>query len=544
MKLTFFLNKETKAPLFIISLMSGISGVMNGLVLMLINVAADNVDDKETTFFLFIGLMAVFLIYIYTLRYALVQALTAVGDALEKVKIRISNKVRHTGLRFIEEHKGIGTYSALIQDTSMISEGVVQSVYSLQSSLMLLIVGLYLTAISPVAFFAILILIACAMPVYLAEFRKATDEMQASSQKEGEFLSYFNSILDGFKELKLNQRENDDVFAQLRTISNEMQDIAAKSNISFIFNMIFSSSILYVVLLVTVFIVPTYTPTHSDVIHSITSTIIFIMGPLVMLATGIPVFAKTDDSINRLYELEKQLDAANLASSYGDAANHYPAFTHFKTLAMQDVLFHYRDQAGQSLFTSGPHTFTLYQGELLFIVGGNGSGKSTFLKLLTGLYQPEEGYLYIDDEIVEPMQYLAYRELYSIVFTDFHLFDRVYGLPDLKDAQVNEWLKEMKLEKKTRFQNHQFTNMNLSTGQKKRLAFIVAVLRNHPICIFDELAADQDPQFRQYFYEKVLQDLKAAGRTVIVVSHDEQYFHCADRVLKLDEGKIQFSDYG
>jgi putative ATP-binding cassette transporter len=543
MKLAYFLNKETQAPLLLISTMSGISGIMNGMILMLINVAADNVDDKETTFFLLIGLIAVFVIYIYTLRYALIQALTAIGDALEKVKIRVSNKVRHTGLRFIEEHKGIGAYSALIQDTSMISEGVVQSVYSLQSSLMLLVIGLYLTAISPVAFFAILILIAFAMPIYLAEFRRTADEMQASSQKEGQFLSYFNSILEGFKELKLNQRENDDVFAQLCAISDEMQAIAAKSNISFIFNMIFSSSILYVVLLVTVFIVPTYTPTHSDVIHSITSTIIFIMGPLVMLATGIPVFAKTDDSINRLYELEKKLDAANLASSYGNEANHYPAFTQFKILAMQEVLFHYRDQAGQSLFTSGPHTFSLQQGELLFIVGGNGSGKSTFLKLLTGLYQPEEGSLYIDGEMIEAMQYLAYRELFSIVFTDFHLFDRVYGLPDLKDSEVNAWLKEMKLEKKTRFHNHQFTNMNLSTGQKKRLAFIVAVLRNHPICIFDELAADQDPQFRQYFYEKVLQDLKAQGRTVIVVSHDEQYFHCADRVLKLDEGKIQTSNH-
>lgn len=540
MKIARFLNNETKAPGLLVISMAGVSGIMNGMILMLINVAADNVNDKETTLFLLIGLVAVFLIYVFALHYALVQALTAVGDALEKVQIRISNKVRHTGLRFIEEHKAIGTYSALVQDTNMIAEGVVQSVYSIQSALMLLVTGLYLTTISPVAFFAVFILTAFAMPVYLDKFRKTAEEMQKSSQKEGQFLSYFNSILQGFKELKLNQRENDDVYAQLRSISDEMQDIAAKSNMSFIFDMIFSSSILYVLLLVTVFVVPSFTPTHSDVIHSITSSIIFIMGPLVMLATGIPVFAKTDDSINRLYELEEKLDKANLACAH--ESNDYPAFTKFQTLEMQDVLFHYRDQAGQSLFTSGPHTFTLQQGELLFIVGGNGSGKSTFLKLLTGLYHPEQGYLYIDGEIVEAMQYLAYRELFSIVFTDFHLFDQVYGLPDIDEAKVNYWLKEMKLEKKTRFHDYKFTNMNLSTGQRKRLAFIVAVLRKHPICIFDELAADQDPQFRQYFYEKVLHDLKAQGRTVIVVSHDEQYFHCADRVLKLDDGKIKASD--
>jgi len=536
MKLVSFLNKETKAPGLIIVTMAGLSGIANGIILMVINIAADNVTDKQTVLYLLVFLLIAFLVYVFTLNYALTQALIAVGDALQKVKIRVSDKVRLTGLRFIEENRGIGAYSALIQDTNMIAEGVVQSVYSIQSSLMLSVTGLYLTAMSPAAFVAIAALVICVMPVYSKKFNKTADEMKKSSQKEADFLSYFNSILQGFKELKLNQRENDDLFAQLSRVAVEMQDITTKSNMSFIFDMIFSSSILYVLLLVTVFIVPEFVPTHSDVIHSITSSIIFIMGPLVMLATGIPVFAKTEDSISRLYELEAKIDAANLASSH--AVNDYPAFTQFKTLAMKDVLFHYQDKAGQILFTSGPHTFNLHQGELLFIVGGNGSGKSTFLKLLTGLYQPEYGFLYLNDEAIEAEQYPAYRELFSIVFTDFHLFDRVYGLPDLDETEVKFWLKEMQLEKKTRFSNYTFSNMNLSTGQKKRLAFIVAVLRKHPICIFDELAADQDPQFRKYFYEKVLQDLKAQGRTIIVVSHDEQYFNCADRVLKLEDGKI------
>jgi len=536
MKLVSFLNKETKAAGLIIVTMAGLSGIANGIILMVINIAADNVTDKQTVLYLLVFLLIAFLVYVFTLNYALTQALIAVGDALQKVKIRVSDKVRLTGLRFIEENRGIGAYSALIQDTNMIAEGVVQSVYSIQSSLMLSVTGLYLTAMSPAAFVAIAALVICVMPVYSKKFNKTADEMKKSSQKEADFLSYFNSILQGFKELKLNQRENDDLFAQLSRVAVEMQDITTKSNMSFIFDMIFSSSILYVLLLVTVFIVPEFVPTHSDVIHSITSSIIFIMGPLVMLATGIPVFAKTEDSISRLYELEAKIDAANLASSH--AVNDYPAFTQFKTLAMKDVLFHYQDKAGQILFTSGPHTFNLHQGELLFIVGGNGSGKSTFLKLLTGLYQPEYGFLYLNDEAIEAEQYPAYRELFSIVFTDFHLFDRVYGLPDLDETEVKFWLKEMQLEKKTRFSNYTFSNMNLSTGQKKRLAFIVAVLRKHPICIFDELAADQDPQFRKYFYEKVLQDLKAQGRTIIVVSHDEQYFNCADRVLKLEDGKI------
>ncbi len=536
-KLASFLNKETKAPGLLIMTMAGISGLANGIILMVINVAADNVDDKAKELFILIFLILIFLIYVFTLHFALKHALSAIEEALEHVKIRIANKIRKTGLRFIEEHKDIGMYSALIQDTNMITEGVVQSVYSMQSGLMLLVTGVYLTAMSPMAFFAIVILISGMMPMYLKKFRNTSAEMEKSAQKDGEFLNYFNAILKGFKELKLNQRENDDLYARLRIVSEDMQKITANSNISFIFSMIFSSSILYVLLLVTVFIVPSIIPTHSDVIHSITSSIIFIMGPLVMLTTGIPVFAKTDNSIARLYDLEAKIDAANLAVDY--EANDYPAFTEFNSLEMQAVLFHYRDADGESLFSSGPHSFKLQQGELLFIVGGNGSGKSTFLKLLTGLYHPEQGALYLNDEIIESSQYPAYRELFSIVFTDFHLFDRIYGLPDLDEAEVNQWLKEMKLDKKTKFNNYRFTNMDLSTGQKKRLAFIVAVLRNHPICIFDELAADQDPEFRKYFYEIVLPKLQNQGRTVIVVSHDEHYFHCADSVLKLEEGKIK-----
>jgi putative pyoverdin transport system ATP-binding/permease protein len=128
--------------------------------------------------------------------------------------------------------------------------------------------------------------------------------------------------------------------------------------------------------------------------------------------------------------------------------------------------------------------------------------------------------------------------LYSIVFTDFHLFKRLYGLHNTPDQVIKNWLEVMELDKKTRYENQGFTNTSLSTGQKKRLAFITAVLKNRPICIFDELAADQDPGFRQRFYAEILPELQQQGRTVIVVSHDDQFFHLADRILKLEDGKV------
>jgi putative ATP-binding cassette transporter len=186
----------------------------------------------------------------------------------------------------------------------------------------------------------------------------------------------------------------------------------------------------------------------------------------------------------------------------------------------------------------GPLNLTIQQGEILFIVGGNGSGKSTLLKLLTGLYYPDVGTLSVDDKVIEQDNYQAYRELFSIIFTDFHLFDRLYGLPAVDEQQLNALLRLMELEKKTQYLDGKFSHLDLSTGQKKRLAFIVTVLEDKPVYILDELAADQDPQFRKYFYEKVLPDLREQGKTIIAVTHDDKYFEVADRIIKMDYGEI------
>ena len=134
--------------------------------------------------------------------------------------------------------------------------------------------------------------------------------------------------------------------------------------------------------------------------------------------------------------------------------------------------------------------------------------------------------------------YLEYRELFSAIFYDFHLFDKLYGLEKVDPGRIYELLEVMQLERKTEFRDNRFTRQNLSTGQRKRLALIVTLLENKPVFIFDEWAADQDPQFKDYFYNELLKKLKADGKTVIAVSHDDRYFHLADRVIKMDYGKF------
>src|SRR6185312_9169737 len=190
-------------------------------------------------------------------------------------------------------------------------------------------------------------------------------------------------------------------------------------------------------------------------------------------------------------------------------------------------------------FTVGPLNLELKRGEMVFLVGGNGSGKTTVLKLLTGLYLPQRGGLRVDDTAIARHNVQAYRELFSTVFSQFHLFDSLYGLEGVEPERVAAVLEALELQDKTRFENGRFTELDLSTGQRKRLALAVCLLEDREIMIFDEWAADQDPHFRRHFYESVLPGLQAQGKTIIAVTHDDRYWHLADRVIRMDFGKLQ-----
>jgi putative ATP-binding cassette transporter len=159
--------------------------------------------------------------------------------------------------------------------------------------------------------------------------------------------------------------------------------------------------------------------------------------------------------------------------------------------------------------------------------------------VLTGLYQPTAGSLRVDGILVQPDNAAALREMISTIYSDFHLFSKLYGLLDVDEAAVHQLLAQMHLTGKTSFSDQQFTRRNLSTGQRKRLAMIVVLLEDRPIYVFDEWAADQDPEFRKYFYEELLPSLKQRGKAVIAVSHDDRYFRCADRVVTMEYGKIR-----
>ncbi|MDO9312171.1 MAG: ATP-binding cassette domain-containing protein, partial [Nitrosomonas sp.] len=198
----------------------------------------------------------------------------------------------------------------------------------------------------------------------------------------------------------------------------------------------------------------------------------------------------------------------------------------------------YKRERDERNFTLGPLNLTLQPGEVVFITGGNGSGKSTLGLLLVGLYSPESGQITLNDEVVcgESLEY--YRQQFSVVFSDFYLFESLLGLvkADL-DERAQAYLNKLQLDHKVKVENGIFSTIELSQGQRKRLALVTAYLEDRPFYVFDEWAADQDPLFKELFYTTLLADLKARGKTVVVITHDDHYFHLADRCIRLENGQ-------
>ena len=239
------------------------------------------------------------------------------------------------------------------------------------------------------------------------------------------------------------------------------------------------------------------------------------------------------DAVDRAAQADKA-DKAAEDDSAGDGDDE-PA--PFESLTFTDVGYSFPSVGGVDGFSLGPLDFTVQAGDIVFVTGANGSGKSTFLSILTGLLPRRSGSVHLGEQAVPELPPVAYRRLFAAIFSDFVLFDELYGL-EAEPERVDALLRRMQLSHKVTFDGRRFSTVELSTGQRKRLAMVVALLQDRPVYVFDEWAADQDPQFREDFYENLIPELIAAGKTVIAVTHDDRFFSLATRRLHIDQGKV------
>jgi putative ATP-binding cassette transporter len=259
------------------------------------------------------------------------------------------------------------------------------------------------------------------------------------------------------------------------------------------------------------------------------------MSPIQMILNTIPQLTRANVALDNVKKLGLVL--TRRLAQHNCGVNLLSA--NWQNIEFKSVRHCYLRENDTREFVLGPIDLRFRAGEIVFITGGNGSGKTTFLKLLTSLYLPEHGHVSLDGIPITEDNKESYRQLFSTVFSDFYLFERLVGAigKDL-DAQARHYLTELKLSHKVEIANGKLSRLELSQGQRKRLALLTAYVEDRSIVIFDEWAADQDPQFRALFYLHILPELKARGKTIFAVTHDDRYYHVADRLVKLDEGRI------
>ncbi|MFH0997748.1 MAG: cyclic peptide export ABC transporter [Pseudomonadota bacterium] len=531
-----FLRKESNQTGNKILIASLIAGISNGFIIVVINIASQNYAELNFRYLLLFVLSV--LVLALTRKYTLYQTSAIARAALTKTNVRIADKIRRSNLAIFEHVGKPRILTTLSEGTELIFEASRRIANGAVALIMLLFSFAYIAWLSLVAFWLSVAVIVCGIMVYSFNQRTINADLRVSAEKEGEFINSLNHVLEGFKELKVNREKSDDLFENyMEKISVGLREVRMRTESRFISNIIYTQVFMMILIASVVFLLPRMASSSPPLIVSLVAVLLFIVGPLGFVVDAVPVISEANIAVEKLGELEQLFDHADDTAQTSPTGPLQSKET-FDSITLKRVSFSYSSPGDDKVFSVGPVDLKLNKGEIVFFVGGNGSGKTTLAKLIAGLYYPQQGMLYFDDIPVNMTNYDCYRNFFTIIFSDFHLFDRLYGIKNVDEKKLNTLLNTMELSDKITYGDGKFSNINLSTGQRKRLALVIALMEDRAIYVFDEVAADQDPGFRRYFYEEVLKELKNQGKTIIVVSHDDRYFHVADRVVKMDFGSI------
>lgn len=526
-----FLRAQSALPLPRLAFMAAVAGACTIVVLSTLNSGAVNASKGDTLGWLFMLFAAAAAVQIYSQRYLHVTAFTEVEKSLHTYRMRQVERVRHCDLDTIEEIGPARIFGALTRHTQTLATTAAPILAGAQSAISVIFALGYLAWLDIAALFLTMAIIGLGFFVYALRLRRARATMADVNVRENELFDALTDLIDGFKEVRLNAARSADLAVFIEKISLRTCEMRTGIDVKLLEVYLFGQLIFLSAGGALVFLLPGFGVTQPEEQLKTITVILFLFGPIGSITAAASAVANAQAACEVLLDLEKRLEAATRGSRTPEAP-----LTTFSEIALRQAVYTHGQSSGA--FMVGPIDLTLRRGDVLFISGGNGSGKSTLLKLLTALYIPQQGQLLVDGKVVDAERREACQNLFSTVFSDFHLFQRLFGLGEVGAERILEWLTTMEIEKKTGMHDGRFDTIKLSTGQRKRLALVVAALEDRPIYVFDEFAADQDPAFRQKFYDEILPALRALGKTVVAVTHDDRYFDRATRHLVMDEGRF------
>lgn len=539
-----FIKRANPPDLGRMLLLTSVAGIANALLVVMVNLVAELVAEAERPdIWHWLAFVMAFVLYYLCDNRALLLANRIIEGLLRDLRVNVAAKLRRTELQTLDDVGRGELYAMVSQETNHLSVTFPLLINSFQQAILLAVSLVYLAYLSVPALIVFVVVVVLGIVGYLninTRFRTTLAEL---GRCQGKMLDSISDIIDGSKELILNTRRSEAVFADYEDLSRTGHRLMVGAGEYWVSMVLLSVLMVYSMLGIVGFIFPLYVPAHSTIVFQLVATLMFCIVPLTLIVAHSPMFVRAEVGLRSIISLEQQLDAAPGVDPATARALAEP-YRDFQRIGYRNLVFNYRAKSGDAEFSLGPLNLEVERGELIFLVGGNGSGKSTTLRLITGLYPVESGQIEIDGEVLAKNEVPGFRELFSAIFADFHLFDRLYGQEGRDPEEVNRLIREMGLSSKLRYVDGRFSELHLSTGQRKRLALIAALLEDRPIYIFDEWSAEQDFHFRQHFYNRILPDLKAKGKTVIAVTHDDRFWHVADRVIKLDLGVVEWEKEG
>ncbi len=523
------LEPSTPFQILLLAALSGLAGA--GVLITL------TAELKNQVFSVTAGAVFVLLIVLYRwLQLALFKSTTvAIEAALNNIRVRIAEKLTRLSLSDFERQAREEVQAKMTRHYEVISEAVMGLLSGLQSAVLLAVTLVYLATLSITATLLSCVVLGIAVYAYFASQEEIQQGMRSSTQAETAILGALGEIVDGFKELRLDAAKRAALLEELRI--NSARSARERTIIQglHVDLFVFGNSLAFLLGGAVVFVVPLLLD-NPDVgkLAPVVTVILFIIGPLSAVIAAAQRLSVTRFAVNSLREFEGKLDAV-LPPEPPPAI-----LPPFESLRIAGALHAYHD-ASDGSFTCGPIDLEVRQGEIVFLTGGNGSGKSTAMRVITGLYPSDAGRIYLNGKVLsqDPGVTEAYRRYFGAVFADPHVFRRPYALNEERIAVLRDLLARFGMsDKLPRNLEDGYDPGALSTGQRKRLALALALAEDRPVLAFDELAADQEPTFRHYFYETLLPELKSAGKAVIAITHDDRYFDVADRRYHMEEGHM------
>ena len=536
-RLVRFLLRGPKRTLLVLVATGLLSGVCSAGLVASINVLVHQTGGVPRAFALLFAVLAAAKIASHGV--SQLSLVYLVQDAVLDLGLNLCGQVTRTSLRTLEKTGPSHVLAVLTDDVSAVAWAL-QCVPGLTINGAVLVGGAaYLAWLSWPIFLGVVGLMLVGALTYKVLHDRAFRVIYAARESRASLFRHFRSLTEGIKELMMHRGRREAFLSEdvmhtalsLRHLNLEAtrQYMIADGWTQFLFYSLIGAILL---------IFPNLFTLPAESLTGYVFTVLYMMSPLWAVIGTVPALIRGQVALEKIEGLGLGIESLEEAK---DADRRFHQQTvQTASLELKGVVFSYDDDGpAENTFVLGPVDFRLNPGELVFIVGGNGSGKSTFVKLLVGLYAQRRGDIRLGGTPIADSNRDWYRQHFSVVFSDFYLFEKFLGL-DKKtlDVRAQMYLRYLALDQKVQVTEQRLSTTDLSQGQRRRLALLTAYLEDRPFYVFDEWAADQDPQYKEVFYTELLPELRARGKGVAIITHDDRYFHLGDRIIKLDEGKI------